>query len=121
MDGEISRSSLFADEGEGSKMGMKIDLRQARFELAAKLRELRSPWRRVEWSDQGDRVAIGERQPAGLARVRKLPDQADYGRGVDRAAIRLVVERDVAADDRDAHRLAGVGQALHRAIELPGD
>ena len=40
---------------------------------------------------------------------------------MDRAAVGLVVERDVPGDDRDPERLAGGGHALDRLGELPGD
>ena len=40
---------------------------------------------------------------------------------MDRPAVGLVVERDVAGDDRDAERLAGSRHAFDRLRELPGD
>ena len=49
------------------------------------------------------------------------PDAADHRRGVDRAAVRVVVERDVARDDGDPERLARGGHALDRLGQLPGD
>ena len=56
-----------------------------------------------------------------LPRIGQLADQADDRRRVDRARVGLVVERDVAADDRHAERLAGVGEALDGPVELPRD
>src|SRR3712207_7077471 len=44
---------------------------------------------------------------------RSLPDHADDRRRIDRAAGALVVERHVAADDRDVQRPAGVTEAAH--------
>src|SRR5260370_1323495 len=46
---------------------------------------------------------------------------ADGGRGQDRAAIGLVVERDVARHHREVEGLAGVGDAADRAHELAHD
>ena len=54
-------------------------------------------------------------------RVRQLADQADDRRRVDRAAVGLVVERDVAADNRHAELLARIGKSPGRAVKLPGD
>ena len=54
------------------------------------------------------------------AHVLDQPDAPDHGRRGDRPPVRLVVERDVAGDDRDAERLAGLGHALDRLGELPG-
>ena len=55
--------------------------------------------------------ALREAEPARARGVRQLADHADDRRRVDRAAAALVVERDVAADDRHAERAAGVGEA----------
>ena len=62
-----------------------------------------------------------EPEPAGAVRVRQLADEADDRRRVDRALGALVVERDVAAHDRDPERAAGVAEPGDRARELPGD
>ena len=62
----------------------------------------------------------GEGAAGDLRRVGQLADHADHRGRVDRAVGPLVVEGDVAADDRDAERLAGVGEAADRAVELPG-
>ena len=70
--------------------------------------------------DDVARPAAKPRRP-GARGVGQLADHADDRRRVDRAAAALVVERDVAADDRDAERAAGVGEAGDRAGELPGD
>ena len=53
-------------------------------------------------------------------------DAADRGRGEDRLAgavlgLGLVVERDVAGDDREVERAAGLGHALDAADELAHD
>ena len=72
--------------------------------------------------DDGDDVALlREAEAAGARGLRQLAHQADDRGREDRAGARLVVERDVAADDRDAEGAAGVGEAGHRARELPGD
>ena len=59
-------------------------------------------------------------RPARAA-LGQLADHADHRRREDRPARRLVVERDVAADDRDTERLARLGQSLDRLGQLPGD
>ena len=53
--------------------------------------------------------------------VRNEPDAADDGGRMDRAAVGVVVERDVARDDRQAERLAGLRHPLDRLGELPAD
>ena len=71
-------------------------------------------------ADQQHRVALGaERRPDALRDVVEQPDDADLGRRRDRRPGRLVVQRDVAAGDRQAERDAGVGQAADRLAELP--
>ena len=55
------------------------------------------------------------------AYVLEQADAADDGRRVDRAPVGLVVERDVAGDDRHPQRLARLGHPLDRLDELPGD
>ena len=82
--------------------------------LAAQLGQLGAGRRGREPPDQRDRVAlVREAEPSGPRRIRQAPDHADHRRREDRAGRRLVVQRDVAADDRHAERLAGLGQALH--------
>ena len=49
------------------------------------------------------------------------PTRPTTGVGKIGPGARLVVERDVAADDRDRERAAGVREAGDRARELPGD
>src|SRR4051794_23619311 len=92
--------------------------------LAAQLGQLRGGGARRPRGrgDQRDGVARPlEAEPAGAPRVRQLAHEADDGRRVDRALGALVVEADVAADDRDPEGAAGVSEARHRARELPGD
>src|SRR5258705_633582 len=48
-------------------------------------------------------------------------DAADDGRGRDRAAARLVVERHVPRDDGNAELIGGARDALDRLLELPAD
>ena len=64
-----------------------------------------------EIADERDAVALGaEAEPPGTAHVRQLADEPDHRRRVDRPVGTLVVERDVAADDRDLERAAGVAE-----------
>src|SRR5262249_34989344 len=53
--------------------------------------------------------------------VRHESDAADDRRGHDRAAIGLVVERDVSGDDRSPERLRCKRHPVDRLGELPGD
>src|SRR5439155_12743744 len=55
------------------------------------------------------------------ADVRHEADATDDGRGWDRPAVGLVVERDVARDDRDPEGSCGMGDTLDRPSELPAD
>ena len=103
-------------------------------EVDARERPRRRP-RRAAWRARRRRAtAPSPRSPARSRRPRRrspsrparrgvgqLADQADDRRRVDRALGALVVERDVAADDRDAERAAGVAEAGDGARELPGD
>ena len=75
-----------------------------------------------EHAGQRDPVALGaEAQAPGARDVGQLADQADHRRRVDRAVAPLVVERDVAADDGDPQRPAGVAEPAHALRQLPGD
>src|SRR6202035_35418 len=69
-----------------------------------------------------DPVALfAEAEPAGPRHIRELADHADDRRRGDRALGPFVVQRDVAADDRDAECAAAVAKAPHRFGQLPGD
>ena len=75
-----------------------------------------------------DRRGSGEQDdvafPPGTGHFPDVLEQADAtddGRRVDRAPIRLVVERDVPGDDRDPQCLARLRHPLDRLDELPGD
>ena len=71
-------------------------------------------------ADEDDRVAVGhELRPDEPADIVEQADDPDLGRRRDRPAGRLVVERDVAAGDRQVERPAGVGQAPDAFLELP--
>ena len=60
------------------------------------------------------------RTPGGRrSRRSTMPEHADDRRGVDVAAPALVVEADVAADDRDAEGPARLGHAVDRLGQLP--
>src|SRR5262245_18946335 len=48
-------------------------------------------------------------------------DRTDDRRRVERAAVRLVVQRDVPGDDREVESLAGGGDPVDRRRELPPD
>ena len=98
---------------EVERAGRPASSPYARLVLGAVERELRL-------AGEVDRVALA---PCARhrAHVGDEADAADDRRGVDRAAVRLVVERDVARDDRDAERLARGRHALDRLGQLPGD
>ena len=73
-------------------------------------------------------VALGQqhrvaRAPAArhLAHVGHEADAADHGRRRNRSPVRLVVERDVAGDDRNLEGLGRRGDAVDRPAELPPD
>ena len=92
--------------------------------LAAQLRELGAGGRGRPRAgrDDGDDVALlREAEAARALGLRQLADQPDDRGREDRAGAGLVVERHVAADDRDRERAAGVGEARDGARELPGD
>ena len=66
--------------------------------------------------------------PAVLERARHArdgvldqADDAEHRRRIDRLAVGLVVEADVAAGDRDVQRAAGLADAFDRLGELPHD
>ena len=79
--------------------------------LLLELRARRAPG--ANGPTQRDRVALGARSPCRrhAGGVGELADHADDRRRVDRPLGALVVERDVAADDRHAERAAGGGDA----------
>ena len=85
--------------------------------------------RRSRRTRRGPRRA-GRRGPRRAAkqdagRLAEVGDHADHaptvGVGIDRLPLGLVVEGDVARDDRHAERPAGLGHAADRLAELPGD
>ena len=68
------------------------------------------------------RTASPARQRPGIRRTSGTSaDTADDRRRRDRAAVGLVVERDVARDDRDAERARRGRDPVDRLRELPGD
>ena len=84
----------------------------------------KSAWYSEPASESGEASASStespSRQPFGNApHVRDEPDRADDRRRVDRAAVRLVVERDVARDDREPERVAGRRHAVDRLARAP--
>ena len=90
--------------------------REARRVLPDEAHEARRPRR------ASSETVSPRRQPRrDLRDVADEPDAADDRRRRDRAAVGLVVERDVAGDDRDAELLGGLGDALDRLRELPAD
>jgi hypothetical protein len=86
---------------------------EPRLVLGAVERELR----RADYVDHIAFLPAGGDEP----HVGDETDAADHGRRVDSDAVRLVVERDVAGDDRKTERLASERHALDRLGELPGD
>ena len=96
----------------------EIERRGPARELAVERLVLGAVERQRGLAGEEDRVALAPRAGDG-ADVRDEPDAADHRRRVDRPSVRLVVERDVAGDDRDAERLAGLRDALDRLGQLP--
>src|SRR5262245_23324341 len=108
------------EEGDEPCLGLEIergrratDLAEERLQLGARERERRR-------ADDEERVAFAPRL-RDAPDVRYEPDRPDDGRGMDRAPVRLVVERDVAGHDRHAERAARRAHALDRLRQLPGD
>src|SRR5262249_31927915 len=94
---------------------------EAGAELAAELGQLRAGQSRLEGAEQSDRLALpGEGRSRRPPRVGKLSDHADHRGRIDGAVRALVAEGGVAADDRDAELLAGIGETGDGALELPG-
>ena len=101
---------------------LEVDVGQPARERSAQLLELGARQRGAERPEQRDLIPLRAERDAGrVGGIGQLPDHADHRRGVDRAPAALVVERDVAAHHRHAERLAGGGETLDRARELPGD
>src|SRR5207237_7956891 len=78
--------------------------------------------------DQLDLVALDEPDaiagpPAArdLPHVRNEPDATDYGRRWNRPSVGLVVERDVARDDRNPERLRSLRDSVDSLGQLPAD
>src|SRR5690606_29283274 len=123
--GQTGLPGLHQGRGQGL-LRAQVDLRRQTAEV---LVHDVGPRRAVELvpcgAEQEERQALGP--PAGRERGPHVVDHAehtDHGRGVDRRVdlaglARAVVERDVAAGDRDAELLTGVGEALDRLDELP--
>ena len=65
-------------------------------------------------------VAARRRGRDGRRGVLQQADRADDRRRVDRPARVLVVQRDVPRDDRSLERLAGLGHALDRLVQVVG-
>src|SRR5262249_26027221 len=73
-------------------------------------------------ADQEDRLARGlESKRRRFGEIVEHTDAADRGRRQDRPSVGLVVERDVAGDDREVERAAGLANALQAADELAHD
>ena len=62
-----------------------------------------------------------ERPRQDPRRILQQPDDADDRRRIDRAAVGLVVEADVAAGNRHVERAARLGDSLDRLDQLPHD
>src|SRR2546423_1930371 len=71
-------------------------------------------------ADEDDRIALlRETRTDPNGDVVEQPDDADLRRGRDRAGRRFVVERDVAARDRQAQGATGVAEAADTFGQLP--
>ena len=128
-DGEAAVGHVVREGATGSRGGDELDQRhlgpqverrrRARDGAVASL-ELRARERRGPGRGQHDRVARlpGARNASNIGHE---PDAAHDRRGMDRAAVGVVVERDVAGDDRQRERLARLRHALDRLGELPPD
>ena len=108
------------EELDERRLRLEVEPRRATFDL--------SPARLILGPGERDRRGAGEQDHVAVApaprhepHVLEQADAADDRRRVDRPPVGLVVERDVAGDDRDAQRLAGLRHPLDRLGELPGD
>src|SRR5882757_11225682 len=73
-------------------------------------------------ADHHDRIALAlEGDRRRLLEIIEHADAADRWRRQDRAPVGLVVERDVARDDRERERLAGFRNAADTSDELAHD
>ena len=108
------------EELDERRLGGKIEPRGATADLAPARLILGARQRDGRGSGEQDHVALAPRS-GHRPHVFEQPDAADDGGRVDRAAVGLVVERDVARDDRDAQRLARLRHPLDRLGELPRD
>ena len=104
-----------ADGGLSVANRFDVNLRQLiRQRLAAQLRKFTGRQRRFERADQRDRLALlDETKPTGTSRVGQQADHADHRRWVNRPRGSLVVERNIAADDRRFERSAGIGDCAY--------
>ena len=85
-----------------------------------RLAQMRAP--PVGRADQQDRLVVGGKADARhLGPVGQQADAADGGGGQDAAAIGLVVERDIARNDREIERPAGLADALDGMDQLAHD
>ena len=117
-----SGADRFADEAERRAAVAIVTRRQPRPELAAELRQLRAGKGRSERADQGDRVAVGEGDAAGAraGRAARRPGRrpASGRSGPRRSRCRA---RRCRRRPGSSELGARVGEALDRAVELPGD
>ncbi len=117
---EAARDRL-ADERLDGGLAGEVERRRAVLGRRAGeplVRRAGEPGRRV--ADHDDRVALAAERRADARRdVVQQPDDPDLGRRGDRGAGRLVVQRHVAAGDRQPEGDARVGQAADGLRELP--
>ena len=101
----------------------QVDRRRQPFLAAADLPQIEraaEPAHGLADQDQGQAlVVVG--QVAACVEIVDHAQAADRRRRPDRLAVGLVVERDVAGDDREVERQAGLAHALDAADELAHD
>ena len=121
--GKRARADGLADGVVRRRDCVDIDLGQLLAErLAAQLGELAGEQGSSEGAHERDLVSRARKaQAPGPACVGQAAEHSDDGGRVDGAGGTLVVERDVAADDRRLQSAAGLAQAADGFAQLPGD
>ncbi len=107
-------------ERDQLRLDLEVERRRPPAGLAVERLVLGTVERELRRAGEQDDIAL---LPAAWnqTHVGDKPDAAHDGSRVDGPSLGLVVERDVAGDDRDSKRLAGDGDALDRLGQLPGD
>ena len=112
--------SRLPEERDEPRLGLEVERRRAASDLAVAGLELRPCERDRRGLGEEDHVS-GAPPSRNTSHVGNEPDRADGRRGMDRAAVRLVVERHVPGDDRQPQRATRGSHALDRLLELPAD